>query len=249
MGISVVKLLCFFAFFVAAFSGGQTLDNVDLSKEKELWKTANAVCFAVDYTVSQDENIYQLAKESGTDVEVEELTMEINKGEVDFRQALISILNVMKPTRGHVQSLVDKKQQRLTPYAKELVSELHRRNKDVYLISGGFRSVIEPIANDLNISMSNVFSNRLKFYFDGEYAGFDDTQFTSRSHGKAAVIKELKDKHGYKTVVMVGDGITDSDAAPFADLFIGFGGSSKLPEVKDRAKWFVTDFRDLIKEL
>jgi hypothetical protein len=29
----------------------------------------------------------------------------------------------------------------------------------------------------------------------------------------------------------------------------GFGGSSKLPEVKDRAKWFITDFRDLIKEL
>jgi hypothetical protein len=44
--------------------------------------------------------------------------MEINKGEVDFRQALISILNVMKPTRGQIESLNDKKQHRLTPYAK-----------------------------------------------------------------------------------------------------------------------------------
>lgn len=55
----------------------------------------------------------------------------------------------------------------------------------------------------------------------GEYAGFDENQLTSRSGGKGAAIRDLKEKYGYETVVMIGDGITDWEAAPPADLFIG----------------------------
>lgn len=57
----------------------------------------------------------------------------------------------------------------------------------------------------------------------GEYAGFDENQLTSRSGGKGAAVRDLKEKHGYETVVMVGDGMTDWEAAPPADLFIGEG--------------------------
>lgn len=59
------------------------------------------------------------------------------------------------------------------------------------------------------------------FVFTGDYAGFDENQLTSRTGGKGAVIRNLKEKHGYETVVMVGDGITDWEASPPADLFIG----------------------------
>lgn len=55
----------------------------------------------------------------------------------------------------------------------------------------------------------------------GEYAGFDENQCTSRTGGKGQVIRNLKEKHGYETVVMIGDGITDWEACPPADLFIG----------------------------
>jgi len=62
------------------------------------------------------------------------------------------------------------------------------------------------------------------FYHTGEYAGFDETQLTSRQGGKGAAIRTLKDKCGYKTVVMIGDGITDWEASPPAELFIGMLG-------------------------
>jgi len=94
-----------------------------------------------------------------------------------------------------------------------------------------------------------VYANKLKFYHDGEYAGFDENQMTSRTGGKGAVVRNLKEKHGYETVVMVGDGITDWEASPPADLFIGFGGNAYRHEVKSKSKWYVTDFRDLINEL
>lgn len=49
------------------------------------------------------------------------------------------------------------------------MEELHKRRIPVYLISGGFRVLIQPIAQELNIPIQNVYANRLKFYFNGEY--------------------------------------------------------------------------------
>lgn len=55
---------------------------------------------------------------------------------------------------------------------RELVKTLHERGVVVYLVSGGFRSLIEPVAEQLHISPSNLYANRLKFYFNGEYVIF-----------------------------------------------------------------------------
>ena len=45
---------------------------------------------------------------------------------------------------------------------------LHRRGTAVYLISGGFRSIIEPVAKEVDIPSKNIFANRLSFYFNGK---------------------------------------------------------------------------------
>lgn len=55
----------------------------------------------------------------------------------------------------------------------------------------------------------------------GEYADFDHTAPTSKSGGKAVVIDMLKKQHGYKNLVLIGDGMTDLEACPPADAFIG----------------------------
>lgn len=55
----------------------------------------------------------------------------------------------------------------------------------------------------------------------GEYAGFDENEPTSRSGGKALVVRRLKEHHGYQRLVIVGDGATDAEACPPADGFIG----------------------------
>lgn len=54
-------------------------------------------------------------------------------------------------------------------FYRELITELHDRGIPVYLISGGFREIIEPIAEQLDIPRKHVFANSLKFYFNGMY--------------------------------------------------------------------------------
>lgn len=55
----------------------------------------------------------------------------------------------------------------------------------------------------------------------GDYAGFDETEPTSRSGGKAVVIDFLKKTKGYNNLILIGDGATDLEACPPADGFIG----------------------------
>lgn len=50
---------------------------------------------------------------------------------------------------------------------RELVRKLHENSISVYLVSGGFRELIGPVAAELNIPVQNVYANRLKFYFNG----------------------------------------------------------------------------------
>lgn len=57
--------------------------------------------------------------------------------------------------------------------------------------------------------------------FQGEYAGFEENEPTSKSGGKAIVIDLLKEKYGFKNLVHIGDGATDLEACPPADAFIG----------------------------
>ena len=45
----------------------------------------------------------------------------------------------------------------------ELVELLHSQQKSVFLVSGGFRPIINPIADMLNISRDRVFANTILF--------------------------------------------------------------------------------------
>lgn len=215
----------------------------------EAWRGADAVCFDVDSTVIIDEGLDQLAAFCGKGEIVRKITQEAMRGGVEFREALRARLNLLRPNMDTVQKFTRGNPPLLTPGIKELVAELHARQVDVYLVSGGFSSLIAPVARKLIIPLENIYANRLKFYFDGTYAGFDESQPTSRTGGKAEVVAALQKRHGYGCVVMVGDGVTDMEACPPAQGFIGFGGNVVRESVKKMAPVYVTDFKTLIEEL
>lgn len=130
-----------------------------------------------------------------------------------------------------------------------MIDILHSRDVAVYLVSGGFRLIINPIAEQLNIERKNVFANSIKFDSNGEYVGFDEREMTCESGGKARVIEHLKQVYKYNSVIMVGDGATDLEACPPADGFIGFGGNVTRNIVKQNSHWFVHCFSELIEKL
>uniref|UniRef100_A0A0N4ZBT6 Phosphoserine phosphatase n=1 Tax=Parastrongyloides trichosuri TaxID=131310 RepID=A0A0N4ZBT6_PARTI len=220
---------------------------------KNIWRNADAVCFDVDSTVCKDEAIDEFAKYLGRGKEVSNCTKNAMNGSMTFREALKLRLDIMKPTKKQFSIYIDNYQPLLTEDIINLIKILHLRGVQVYLVSGGFRKIIVPVAKQLGIDVKNIYANEILFDDDGNYIGFDESEYTSDSGnknvGKAGVCKMLKNKYGYKNLVMIGDGATDAEACPPADIFIGFGGNIVREPVVKLASWYVYDFKTLIDEL
>ncbi|XP_054013002.1 phosphoserine phosphatase isoform X1 [Hylaeus anthracinus] len=220
-----------------------------LEDVKFIWRNADAVTFDVDSTVIQEEGIDELAKFCGKGDQVTALTSQAMQGNLTFQQSLMERLNIIKPSYTQVKQFLESHPPKLTPGIKALVTALQAHKKQVFLVSGGFHCVIAPVAVLLDIPLEHVFANKLKFYFTGEYAGFDENQPTAASGGKAKVIEYLKKELGCKTVVHIGDGATDLETISIADTFIGYGGNVVRESVKIGAPWFITDFNELANAL
>ena len=89
-------------------------------------------------------------------------------GSVPFKKALSERLSIIRCSREQVNKLITDHPPQLTAGIKELVDRLHKRNVKVFLISGGFRCIVEHVAAQLDIPLDHVYANRLKFYFNGK---------------------------------------------------------------------------------
>jgi phosphoserine phosphatase len=208
---------------------------------------ADAVCFDVDSTVIAEEGIDTLAEYLGKGNEVAELTKQAMEGNTKFQDALKMRLDLMQPSKSQIETLLTEQPLALTNGVAQLVESLQKKNVDVWLVSGGFRIMIEPVAEKLNIPITNIVANHILFDEKGEYEGFDKEEPTSRDMGKPKALEQIKSTKNYETMVMVGDGATDAQAKPPAKAFIGFGGVVERDAVKEKADWFVYSFDDMTK--
>ncbi|KAH7365894.1 hypothetical protein KP509_18G051700 [Ceratopteris richardii] len=203
----------------------------------EVWQDADAVCFDVDSTVCVDEGIDALGEFCGAGEAVAAWTSRAMGGSVPFEEALSARLSIFKPSLKDTETFIASNPPKISPGIEDLIKKLHSKGKTVYLISGGFRQMIAPVAKILNIPEENIFANRLLFDKNGDFAGFDTNEPTSKSGGKATAIAHLKQKFGYKKLVMIGDGATDlegewwwlttfywlpCDTSPLSRLFLVF---------------------------
>uniref|UniRef100_A0A182LZM6 Phosphoserine phosphatase n=1 Tax=Anopheles culicifacies TaxID=139723 RepID=A0A182LZM6_9DIPT len=236
---------------------GMTNDRpIELSKRtteaREALKKAQIVCFDVDSTIITEEGIDELAQFCGKGSEVAALTKEAMGGSMTFQEALKRRLDIIKPSQRQIREFLKTHPSTISAGVKELIEQLRKNSAEVFLISGGFDCLIEPVADALQIPLCNLYANRLFFNYNGSYAGFDTAQPTSRSGGKGEAIKMIRSVMGggvggsEKVVAMIGDGMTDLEACPPANMFIGYGGNAVREEVQKRATYYVTNFADLL---
>lgn len=230
--------------FSAASAAEHEGNNV--AHAMEMLSKADAVCFDVDSTVIDEEGIDVLADTLGKGPEVSAWTTKAMDGNIKFEDALAARLEIIKPSKSDIASCLEKHPLRLSPGVDKLVEVLHERGTHVYLVSGGFRLMIEPVAERLGVSIERIYANTILFDEKGNYTGFDANEPTSADGGKPKALRTIKEKFGYETMVMVGDGATDAQARPPADAFIGFGGVVTREAVRAKSCWFVKDFEAMI---
>ena len=229
----------------------------------KIWSTLgpnSAVAFDVDLTVTSEDSIDALAKFMGKSDSVAAITDKAMNGDMTLEQALEERMRIINPSPQNVQQYLEATppSARLNPGAKRLIKALHQRGIAVYLISGGFREMVLPVAAELGIPYSRVYANRMLFTADDstglptQFSGYDPNQPTSHAGGKPEVIRALRERHPYDAVVMVGDGITDLEAAQLeggADCFIAYAGCTLRPAVAAEADGLVAHFDALYDQL
>jgi phosphoserine phosphatase len=207
--------------------------------------TFRIVFFDVDSTLVTIEGIDVL---SGGNPEIAKLTEAAMNGEIALDQVYARRLEMIRPTRADVFALADRYIASLTPGAKETIDELRANRVSVHLVTAGIAQAITPLAQHL--AVRNVHAVPLIFDDDGNYAGFDRRSFLARPGGKEIVVHDIRARsHG--KAAFVGDGVSDLEAKPAVDRFIGFGGVVVRERVKENADVFIDDhdLRAVLKHL
>ena len=232
----------------SAMSSSSSSSSSAAAAAQSALRRATAVCFDVDSTVTVDEGLDELADFCGVGAAVAELTNQAMGGSTPFEVALAARLDLVRPDEAKVAAFLAAHPPRLTDGVAELIAQLHSLDKQVYLVSGGFRQLIYPVADLVGVDHDHVYANNLLFHGDGAYAGFDEKELTAWSGGKSRVMQHLQGVHG-DPLVMVGDGATDVEARPPATAVIGFGKNVVRESVLRDADWFVYDFKEMMDAL
>lgn len=184
----------------------------------------------VDSTLIQGEVIDMLAAHAGRAEDMERATEAAMRGELDFETSLRQRVRMLE---GLDASLLDTVRQDilLTPGARTTVRTLKRLGYRFALVSGGFRPIIQPIADDLGIDY--VAANELEIV-DGKLTGDLVGPIIDRA-GKAAALRAFAADAGVaiKNTVAIGDGANDLDMLAAAGLGVAFNAK---PLVRGQAK-------------
>ena len=208
------------------------------------------MCFDVDSTVLGYEGIDVLADYHGCGADVSAYTTQAMNGQCTFQDALAARLNIIQPKYDILMKCINQHPLQLTDGIRELIGKLHARGTLVYLVSGGFKQMIEPAARALHIPSHNIYANVL--IFDDtppyQYIDFDHSQPTSQSGGKCIAIQHIKHANNLTSndIIMIGDGITDLEARVECGMFIGYGGIAVRAGVLNGADLFIKHWNQII---
>jgi phosphoserine phosphatase len=191
--------------------------------------------FDCDSTLSKVEGIDEIAKGRA---DVAELTRAAMDGTIPLDQVYQRRLELVKPGRADLDRVAQSYIRNVTEDAAATFAALHRLGKVVHIVSGGIRRALQPLAESLGVAPSRLHCVEVKFDGSGAYAGFDVASPLARSGGKAEVARDLVHRGG-KPAVMIGDGVTDLEAAGEVDLFIGYGGIVSRDAVRKQSPVFI----------
>lgn len=175
--------------------------------------------------------------------EIDALTRAAMEGRMEYGESLSRRVAMAGLTRATVESCADSITARLDPALQALIAELREAGARVHVVSGGLRPLIRGAAAALGVENEDLYCNDP--VWDGEaIIGVDRSNPLAAAHGKAAVARAVRKRHGAGArVVMIGDGATDLEArAPgAADVVIGYGGVAVRDAVREGADHFAGD--------
>lgn len=212
------------------------------------------VIFDCDSTLCAVEGIDELARWLGKEAEVAELTRRAMNGELPLEAVYSRRLELLQPTREHMQRLARLYRETLIPDAAAVITALLRAGREVFIVSGGLAEGVREFGLWLGLPEANIHAveveyNQLagRWWETWKHPGGRNLHERYLTHdggpltvgrGKAEIIRRLRQQRRGRAL-LVGDGTSDLEASEAVDLFVGFGGVVSREPVRAAALVFI----------
>jgi phosphoserine phosphatase len=200
---------------------------------------ADIIIFDCDSTLTAIEGIDELARQAGVYDQLAPLTRKAMAGETRLDDIYRQRLELIKPSRGDVEWLGHYYVENVVADARTVIDALALAGKEIHIVSGGILRAVSILADHLNISRQYIHAVDVSHTTTGDYAGYEEASPLCRNDGKKIVCNQIVgEKSG---AVIIGDGMTDLEAAGDRVQFIGFGGVIRRPAVEAMASDYISD--------
>lgn len=212
------------------------------------------VIFDCDSTLCAVEGIDELARWVGKEAEVAELTRRAMDGELPLEAVYSQRLELLQPTREHIQRLARLYQETLIPDAAAVITALRQAGREVFIVSGGLAEGVREFGLWLGLPEANIHAveveyNQLagRWWETWKHPGGRNPHERYLTHaggpltmgrGKAEIIRRLRQRQRGRAL-LVGDGTSDLEAGEAVELFVGFGGVVSRERVRAQAPVFI----------
>ena len=192
--------------------------------------TYRLILFDVDSTLIEQEVIDLLAAQTPHGDTVSDITRRAMAGEIDFDQALIERVALLKdlPESLLLEVLPDIT---FSPGAIALISRLREQNFKVGAVSGGFINVLEPLLHDFDLDFLQA--NKLEIR-DSRLTGKVEGPIVNREMKRTALLQFARDCGiVLEETIAVGDGANDLLMIQAAGLGVSYLGKPILNQAAD----------------
>ena len=209
----------------------QSLPRVDFAVQPDEPRWKRLFVADMDSTIIGQECIDELADYAGLKNEVADITERAMQGQIDFRGALRERVHLLAGLDEKTLGRCLHERVKVTEGAETLVQTMRAGGSSCLLVSGGFLSFANPIAE--TVGFNRVRANRLIFS-GGKLSGEVGDPIVDAIAKRDALI-ETRDQLGLgpQDVLAVGDGANDKLMIEEAGLGIAFRAKPALAEVAD----------------
>jgi len=205
--------------------------NIDFNLIKTVRERKKKLLLAdMDSTIIKEESLDELAKLIGLEKEVSIITEEAMNGKIDFQEALIKRVSMLK--NQPIEILNDLKNNiNINIGAKELIKTMNSNGAQTVLVSGGFTFLTEYLKIILDFSFAHANTLQIsKLNNDLEVlTGKVELPILDKK-AKLQILKQYAEKLNLnlEETICVGDGANDIEMVQNAGLGVSYNGKDIL---------------------
>ena len=174
---------------------------------------------------------------------ISHITNQGMNGVISFEQSLNERLSLLSINKKHIKNLSIEVSKNFDDTFVENLNYLESIIENIFIVSGGFKEVIESAFKSISNKTWNIFANDLE-YKNNNVIGINKSNPLSKDYGKVELIKSMNLSGD---IIVVGDGYTDYEIKKFnqANFFLCYIRNIDRKKVSKYADFLCYDFNQL----